>query len=142
MFLKKNEKDEFTKKLDLFDVYKDNIDRLLDKSKYLNPIELASSIKFVESILYDIKGYSLLDEFVKNYTYTFEIKESTINNKHIFLGDSLSEVGELVYEILIMFNVKIKKENSKIVCEVDTLSYKDYDFDVNNYINFLKEIFG
>lgn len=142
MFLKKNEKDEFTKKLDLFDVYKDNIDRLLEKSKYLNPIELASSIKFVESILYDIKGYSLLDEFVKNYTYTFEIKESTINNKHIFLGDSLSEVGELVYEILIMFNVKIKKENSKIVCEVDTLSYKDYDFDVNNYINFLKEIFG
>lgn len=142
MFLKKNEKDEFTKKLDLFDVYKDSIDRLLEKSKYLNPIELASSIKFVESILYDIKGYSLLDEFVKNYTYTFEIKESTINNKHIFLGDSLSEVGELVYEILIMFNVKIKKENSKIVCEVDTLSYKDYDFDVNNYINFLKEIFG
>lgn len=142
MFLKKNEKDEFTKKLDLFDVYKDSIDRLLEKSKYLNPIELASSIKFVESILYDIKGYSLLDEFVKNYIYTFEIKESTINNKHIFLGDSLSEVGELVYEILIMFNVKIKKENSKIVCEVDTLSYKDYDFDVNNYINFLKEIFG
>lgn len=137
----KNENEPFTKKLELDIYYKESIEKIIEYSKYLNSIDLASSVKFFESVLLTVKSRSLLDEFVSDYTYIFELPESTINNKNIFLKDSLSNVGELVYEMLLIFNIRLFKKQGKIYCEVDTFSFKDYEINVNEYVDFIKEIF-